>query len=66
MEPIVTGLAQGQQIGLVITAILTAKDEVMDFQPLVFRLPLALLTGIPISREHIGAGVSIAVVDPCW
>src|SRR6202035_1029124 len=63
MEAIMTGLAQRDQIAFLIAALLTAEDDVMDFEPVVFRLPLALLAAVAIPREHVGFGIGKTVVD---
>src|SRR5450759_5121566 len=63
MEVIMTGFAECQQIRFLIAPVLAAKNNVVDFYSLVFRLPFALLAGVVISCEHIGACVGKTVVD---
>ena len=64
METIMAAFAEGHEIGLLVAPIVTTKNDVMDFSSLVFRLPFALLAGVTISCEDIGACVGKTVVDP--
>src|SRR6266487_339098 len=64
MQAIMAGFAKGQEIRFPIASVFAAKNEMVNFQTVILRFSLTVLTGVAISCEHIGFGIGVAVVDP--
>ena len=64
MQAIMAAFAKCQEIRFLIASVFAAKNEMVNFQTLILRFSLTVLTSVAISCEHVGFGISVAVVDP--